>query len=272
MADARGERAHVSRRAVLGASIAGVVGLLAGCEGGGVRAGRGSTTAVPVPSRSARPAPTVAPASSTAPSTEPMVVQTGLARMLADGCRVLRGRNVGVLTNPTGVTASLESIVDVLHATRGVELRAVFGPEHGFRGTAPAGRSEPTTTDPRTGLTVYDLYGLTSGRWPASRPSGSRHDRLRHPGRRRPVLHLVWTLFDVMTAAAATGRRVVVLDRRTRSAVRRVAGPVLRPELETAVGRAPIPQQHGMRSASRPPCSRPNSSPAAGGSTCRWCR
>jgi uncharacterized protein YbbC (DUF1343 family) len=243
MADAHGEPAHVSRRAVLGASVAGVAGLLAGCEGRDARADRSSATAATVPSRSTRPSPTVA----SAPSNAPMVVQTGLARLLADDCRVLRGRKVGVLTNPTGVTASLVSIVDVLHAARGVELRAVFGPEHGFRGTAQAGRSEPTTTDRRTGLTVYDLYGLTST---------SMADVFDRAGVDTIVFDIqdvgarfytyVWTLFDVMAAAAATGRRVVVLDRPNPLGGRRVAGPVLRPELESGVGRAPIPQQHGM--------------------------
>jgi uncharacterized protein YbbC (DUF1343 family) len=176
-----------------------------------------------------------------------MVVQTGLARLLADDCRALHGRKVGILTNPTGVTAKLDSIVDVLHATTGVDLRAVFGPEHGFRGTAQAGQSEPTTIDRRTGLTVYNLYGLTS------RSMAHVFDRagvdtivfdIQDVGAR--FYTYVWTLYDVMAAAAATGRRVVVLDRPNPLGGRRVAGPVLRPALETGVGRAPIPQQHGM--------------------------
>jgi uncharacterized protein YbbC (DUF1343 family) len=243
MADAHGEPARVSRRAVLGVSVAGVVGLLAGCERGDGRPAPSSAAATTARSGSTRPSPTMAPPSPDAP----MVVQTGLARMLADGCRVLRGRKVGVLTNPTGVTASRVSIVDVLHATSGVELRAAFGPEHGFRGTAPAGRSEPTATDPRTGLTVYDLYGLT--------PT-SMADVFGRAGVDTIVFDIqdvgarfytyVWTLYDVMAAAAATGRRVVVLDRPNPLGGRRVGGPVLRPELETAVGRAPLPQQHGM--------------------------
>jgi uncharacterized protein YbbC (DUF1343 family) len=237
-----GEPAGVSRRALLGASIAGMAGLLAGCEGsGGAR--RSSSTAETVTPTSTGRAPTAAPTRSSAP----MVVQTGLARLIADDCRLLRGRKVGVLTNPTGVTASLDSIVDVLHSAEGVDLRAVFGPEHGFRGTAQAGRAERTTIDRRTGLIVYNLYGLTSA---------SMADVFDRTGVDTIVFDIqdvgarfytyVWTLYDVMAAAAATGRRVVVLDRPNPLGGRRVAGPVLRPGLETAVGRAPIPQQHGM--------------------------
>jgi uncharacterized protein YbbC (DUF1343 family) len=237
------EPARVTRRALLGASVAGAAAVLAGCEGGGARVSRTSSTAEPVTSSSAVRPSSAAPT----PSSGPMVVQTGLARLLADGCRILRGGKVGVLTNPTGVTASLDSIVDVLHATRGLDVRAVFGPEHGFRGTAQAGRSEPTTTDPRTGLTVYDLYGLNAT------SMATVFDRagidtivvdLQDVGAR--FYTYVWTLYDVMTAAAATGRQVVVLDRPNPLGGRRVAGPVLRPALETAIGRAPIPQQHGM--------------------------
>src|SRR3954452_973815 len=126
MEDARRGPALVSRRAVLGASVAGMAGLLAACGGrtaGPLRsstgASRPSTTAQTVPSRSTGHAPTVAPRRSSVP----MGVQTGLARLIVDDFPLLRGRKVGVLTNPTGVTASGDSIVDVLHATRGVDLR-----------------------------------------------------------------------------------------------------------------------------------------------------
>jgi uncharacterized protein YbbC (DUF1343 family) len=243
MAGADGEPTRVSRRALLGASVVGVAGLLTGCEGSRAGTRRPSSSANAVPSRSTGRAPTVVPTASSAP----MVVQTGLARLIADDCRVLRGRKVGVLTNPTGVTASFESVVDVLHSADGVELRAVFGPEHGFRGTAQAGRSERTAVDPRTGLTVYDLYGLTSA---------SMADVFDRAGVDTIVFDIqdvgarfytyVWTLFDVMAAAAASGRRVVVLDRPNPLGGVRVAGPMLRPELESGVGRAPMPQQHGM--------------------------
>lgn len=73
---------------------------------------------------------------------------------------IFTGRKVGVITNPTGVLANFRSIVDDM-AAKGVEVGAVFGPEHGFRGTAQDGASEGTSVDPRTGITVYDSYGAT---------------------------------------------------------------------------------------------------------------
>ena len=76
----------------------------------------------------------------------------------ADKWSIFAGRRVGVITNPTGVLANFHSIVDDM-ADNGVDVRAVFGPEHGFRGTAQDGGSEGTSVDPRTGITVYDSYG-----------------------------------------------------------------------------------------------------------------
>jgi Protein of unknown function (DUF1343) len=80
------------------------------------------------------------------------------SRLAADGYAVLDGERVGVVTNPTGVTRDVRHIVDVMHADDRVDLIAVFGPEHGFRGTAQAGGSEGHYDDPATGLPVYDTY------------------------------------------------------------------------------------------------------------------
>ena len=99
---------------------------------------------------------------------------------------MLRGQRVGIVTNPTGVLPDLTHEVDVMAASDQVDLVAVFGPEHGFRGTAQAGGSEGNYVDQRTGLTVYDTY-LKSGDAladisvaPASRPWSSTS---RTPGR-----------------------------------------------------------------------------------------
>jgi uncharacterized protein YbbC (DUF1343 family) len=67
---------------------------------------------------------------------------------------------VGIVTNPTAVDCSLHHAVDLLHEQLGSGLVCVFGPEHGFRGTAQAGDSEHGGRDASTGLPVYDLYRL----------------------------------------------------------------------------------------------------------------
>ena len=86
-------------------------------------------------------------------------VTTGAQRAAASGWSQLAGEKIGVVTNPTGILTNLRSIVDEMHAAGTVDIAGVFGPEHGFRGTAQAGGSEGTYTDPRTGITVYDAYG-----------------------------------------------------------------------------------------------------------------
>ena len=82
-------------------------------------------------------------------------VKTGLDVLIESNYTQLAGRKVIVLTNPTGVTPSLDLGVDVMFNSGAVELVGVMGPEHGFRGTAQAGGSEGTFVDPETGLTVY---------------------------------------------------------------------------------------------------------------------
>ena len=82
-------------------------------------------------------------------------VQTGLDVLRASNYSQLAGRKVIFLSNPTGVTPELDLGVDVMFESGAVDLVGVMGPEHGFRGTAQAGGSEGTFTDPQTGLTVY---------------------------------------------------------------------------------------------------------------------
>lgn len=74
-------------------------------------------------------------------------VRTGFERLAADGYRLLAGQKVGIVTNPTGITTDVEHIVDVMHPDDRVDLTAVFGPEHGFRGRRRrAVRRDGTTT------------------------------------------------------------------------------------------------------------------------------
>ncbi|MEV7090005.1 DUF1343 domain-containing protein [Streptomyces sp. NPDC093085] len=174
-------------------------------------------------------------------------VRTGFDRLAADGYRLLSGRRVGIVTNPTGITADARHIVDVLHADDRVRLTAVFGPEHGFRGTAQAGGSEGRYDDPATGLPVYDTY-LSSGRQLADIFTRSGVDTvvfdIQDAGAR--FYTYIWTLYDCMEAAALAGKAFVVLDRPNPVTGRAALGPVLHPEFATFVGRRPIAQAHGM--------------------------
>ena len=71
----------------------------------------------------------------------------------------LKGKRVGLITNPTGVDNNLKSTIDILHEAEGVELKALYGPEHGVRGDVHAGDHVANYTDPATGVTVYSIYG-----------------------------------------------------------------------------------------------------------------
>jgi uncharacterized protein YbbC (DUF1343 family) len=174
-------------------------------------------------------------------------LRTGFERLAADGYGLLDGQRVGVVTNPTGITRDARHIVDVMHADDRVDLAAVFGPEHGFRGTAQAGGSEGRHDDPATGLPVYDTY-LKSGRELADVFTASGVDTvvfdIQDVGAR--FYTYIWTLFDCMEAAALAGRRFVVLDRPNPVTGRAALGPVLHREFATFVGRQPISQAHGM--------------------------
>ncbi|WP_329389533.1 exo-beta-N-acetylmuramidase NamZ family protein [Streptomyces sp. NBC_01716] len=174
-------------------------------------------------------------------------VLTGFDRLAADGYRLLAGQRIGVVTNPTGVTRDVRHIVDVMHPDERVDLTAVFGPEHGFRGTAQAGGSEGRYDDPATGLPVYDTYQI-SGQRLADVFTASGVDTvvfdIQDAGAR--FYTYIWTLYDCMEAAAIAGKRFVVLDRPNPVTGRAALGPVLHPEFATFVGRRPISQAHGM--------------------------
>ncbi|EIF00828.1 exo-beta-N-acetylmuramidase NamZ family protein [Saccharomonospora glauca] len=172
-------------------------------------------------------------------------VRTGADRLAADGWRRLAGRRVGVLSNPTGVLADQVHIVDSL-VRAGVTPKAVFGPEHGFRGSAQAGGSEGDYTDPRTGVPVYDIYGVDT-------------DKLTELLRKADVDMVVfdiadvgarfytyiWSMYRAMVASARVGAEFLVLDR-PNPIGGEAHGPMLDPEYSSGVGLKPIVQQHGM--------------------------
>ncbi|MER5472080.1 DUF1343 domain-containing protein [Streptomyces sp. NPDC002685] len=174
-------------------------------------------------------------------------LRTGFERLAGAGYAQLGGGRVGMVTNPTGITRDVRHIVDVMHADDRVNLVAVFGPEHGFRGTAQAGGSEGRYDDPATGLPVYDTY-LKSGQALADVFTASGVDTvvfdIQDVGAR--FYTYIWTLYDCMEAAQLAGKRFVVLDRPNPVTGRAAQGPVLHKEFATFVGRQPIAQAHGM--------------------------
>jgi len=194
-------------------------------------------------------APAAAAPGTTAPGTTAGHGHRGVtpaADLLAeDGWQRFAGRKVGVLTNPTGVLRDQTHIVDSMVAA---DMRpvAVFGPEHGFRGTAQAGGSEGDYLDPRTQIPVYDTYGATATKV-AEQFTKAGIDTIvfdiADVGAR--FYTYIWSMYNAMHAAVLTGTAVIILDR-PNPVGGRAYGPMLDPAFASGVGRKPIVQQHGM--------------------------
>ncbi len=89
------------------------------------------------------------------------VVKPGIDVLRDHGFDILKGKRVGLITNPTGVDSNLKSTIDILFDSPGVNIVALFGPEHGVRGDYPAGDYIESYIDSKTNLPVYSLYGKT---------------------------------------------------------------------------------------------------------------
>jgi uncharacterized protein YbbC (DUF1343 family) len=164
---------------------------------------------------------------------------------LSETWRDLKGRCVGTVTNQTGVTSQLESIVDAIRRNSQICLKAIYAPEHGFRGDRPAGTYVPSYVDERSGLPVYSLYGATR------KPSAQMLEDvdvllfdIQDVGDR--AYTYIWTLASVMQAAKSAGKEVWVLDRPNPISGAIVEGPVLEPAYSSFIGLYPIPVRHGM--------------------------
>jgi uncharacterized protein YbbC (DUF1343 family) len=171
-------------------------------------------------------------------------VRTGAERLAADPA-LAGGTRLGLITNPTGVLPDLTPTPDALLAA-GLKLTALFGPEHGMRGTAQAAGSEADGVDERTGLPVYDTH-KRSGAPLDEVVAASGVDTLvfdiADVGAR--FYTYVWTMYDLMASAARLGLRFVVLDRPNPLGGAVEEGPLLDPAFASFVGSFPLPLRHG---------------------------
>lgn len=171
--------------------------------------------------------------------------QTGIEVLLHDRPDLIRGKRVGLITNPTGVDRELVSDVDLLAHTPGVHLVALFGPEHGIRGAHQAGASVGSDRDPVTGLPVYSLYGKTRQPTPTMlKGVDVLVFDVQAVGTR--FYTYLYTMADSMKAAAAAHIPIIVLDRPDPIGGVAVQGPVLDPKFASFVGEYPIPLRYGM--------------------------
>jgi uncharacterized protein YbbC (DUF1343 family) len=158
--------------------------------------------------------------------------------------KLLDGKRVALLAHPASVTADLTHSLDALIAA-GVNITAMFGPQHGVRGDLQDNMMEsPDFTDPVYGVPVFSLYGEV--RRPTGQSMGTFDVMLvdlQDVGCR--IYTFVTTLLYVLEAAAVHGKAVWVLDR-PNPAGRPVEGTILRPGWESFVGAGPMPMRHGL--------------------------
>lgn len=172
-------------------------------------------------------------------------VLTGLDVLVESGFECLSGRNVGLVTNPSGVDRNLRSTIDILFEAPQVRLVALFGPEHGVRGDVWAGDKVSDAVDAKTGLPVYSLYGAT--REPSSRMLKGIdvmvYD-IQDVGTRSYTF--ISTLGLVMRACAKAGIEVVVLDRPNPLGGLKVEGCLAEDGFHSFVGQYKIPYIYGL--------------------------
>ena len=153
----------------------------------------------------------------------------------------LKGKRVGMTVNQTSIIGDKLS-VDIL-LKRGVSIKTIFGPEHGFRGNASAGAKVVDEVDPETGIPIVSLYGKK--RKPSKEDMAAIDVMIfdiQDVGCR--FYTNINVLCDVMEACAESGKEMLILDRPNPNAF--VDGPVLDMKLKSGIGKFPIPITHGM--------------------------
>ena len=173
-------------------------------------------------------------------------VVLGLERLLSDGGPVLDGARVGLICNQSSVNHDLRHAADLLHEHKGINLTALFGPQHGIRGDLQDNMIESAhALDRTTGIPIYSLYSET--REPTEemlREVDALVFDMQDVGCR--IYTFVYTLANCMRAAKKFGKRVIVCDRPNPINGEMMAGAVLEPEFASFVGQFPIATRHGM--------------------------
>lgn len=174
-----------------------------------------------------------------------ITIKTGIEVLKDQKFKILEGKRVGLITNPTGVDNSMKSTIDILNEAPNVDLVALFAPEHGVRGDAHAGDHVDNVTDPKTGLPVYSLHGKT---------------RVPTPEMLEGIDVLVYDIQDIgcrsftyistmglaMQAAAEQGIEFVVLDRPNPLGGIKVEGGLVEDGFISFVSQFKIPYVYGL--------------------------
>ena len=173
-------------------------------------------------------------------------VKLGLERLLEDAASIVKGARVGLICNQASVNHHYRHAADLLHAHPEIDLRVLFGPQHGIRGDVQDNMIETAHgLDRNTGRRVYSLYSET--REPTDEMLADIDTLvfdMQDVGCR--IYTFVYTLANCMRVAKRLNKRVIVCDRPNPISGKYVSGNVLEPEFASFVGQYPIPTRHGM--------------------------
>ncbi len=172
-------------------------------------------------------------------------IRPGIEVLLSDSLHLVADRRVGLVTNHSAIDREGVLAIDRLHGARGVELVALYSPEHGIRGTAEAGERVESEVDSRTGLPIHSLYGDTRKPTPEMLEGvdillfdildiGTRY------------YTYIYTMALAMEAAGEAGIPFVVLDRPNVIGGGPAQGNLLDPDFASFVGMYPLPMRHGL--------------------------
>ncbi|MDA1080622.1 MAG: DUF1343 domain-containing protein [Gemmatimonadetes bacterium] len=171
-------------------------------------------------------------------------VVPGIEVLVRDSLHLIGGKRVGLITNHSGRARDGTSSIDLLFRAPNVRLTALFGPEHGLRGTAEAGERVSSTVDEATGVPIFSLYGDTRVPTQAMLENVDvlLYD-IQDVGAR--VYTYEWTM---ALSAAATRAHVgfIVLDRPDPIRADRVGGNILDQKFSSFVGQFPVALRYGL--------------------------
>ncbi len=204
------------------------------------------------------------------PQTNLSDVKTGLEVFLEKNTEMVKGKRVGLVTNPTGVYANFITNIELFLKHPDINLIALFSPEHGVRGNSQAGEYVPFYIDETFHLPVFSLYGQSMkpdddslSHLDESMRSFDTLNKEKYPDKEM-VSKLDVMIFDMqgvgtriytyiatmalcMKACAENDIEFIVLDRPNPINGLHLEGPILEyPEFSSFVGIYPIPVRHGM--------------------------
>jgi len=197
-------------------------------------------------------------------------VKLGVEVFMEKHLKLVKGKRVGLITNPSGVDSHLRSTIELFYQNPEIKLVALYGPEHGVRGNAQAGQYVPFYVDEKYHLPVFSLYGQSEKPEPGMLKNIDEYMRSfdTHIEGKVPIKEMVKNIevmvFDIqdvgtriytyiatmayaMEACAQNKIEFIVLDRPNPINGLDMEGPLLEyPQYSSFVGLYPIPVRHAL--------------------------